>query len=298
VGSGQAKPNENLAREFLELFTLGPGHYTEADVRATARAFTGWVREGREGQFGPRPVRRDPAEFDDGIKTFLGQAGPWGPGDVVRITLERPEAADFLARKLYRWFVSEAAAPDPGCIETLAQELRQSGGSVRAAVGLILGSRHFFSKAVYQARVKSPVEFSAGLVRALEIPRADLNPLALAAACDAQGQELFAPPNVGGWEGGTTWINSATLLQRGNWVADVVWGRPEIGLAAFDPLAWADRTGVAPARAGEAFLDLFLQGDPGGVAADDILRGDRGADADGLRATLQLIMNCPGYQLA
>ncbi len=106
---------------------------------------------------------------------------------------------------------------------------------------IILRSRHFYSHAAYRQRIKSPVEFSAGLVRMLEVPRTAINPLALSAACDAQGQELFAPPNVEGWVGGPIWINSATLLERTNWAADVVWGRAENGLSPFDPKAWAAR---------------------------------------------------------
>ena len=106
---------------------------------------------------------------------------------------------------------------------------------------VILRSRHFYSRAAYRQRIKSPVEWSAGLVRMLEVARSALNPLALAAACDAQGQELFVPPNVEGWAGGSTWINSGTLLERTNWAADVVWGRAGNGLTPFDPAAWAAR---------------------------------------------------------
>src|SRR5262249_20129643 len=93
VGSNKAQPNENLAREFLELFTLGAGHYQERDVREAARAFAGWTREGREGQFGRRHVRRDESQADAGDKTFLGQTGRWGSSDIVRIAVGRPEAA-------------------------------------------------------------------------------------------------------------------------------------------------------------------------------------------------------------
>ena len=93
-----------------------------------------------------------------------------------------------------------------------------------------------------------------------------MNPLALAAACDAQGQELFAPPNVEGWAGGPVWINSATLLERGNWAADIVWGRAENGLAPFDPLAWAARYEITPDQAAEALVDLLLQDDLGDEA--------------------------------
>jgi uncharacterized protein (DUF1800 family) len=300
VGSSKAKPNENLAREFLELFSLGPGHFTEADVRAAARAFTGWTREGREGQFGRRHVRRATAEIDEGIKTFLDQSGPWGPADIVRIVLARPAAATFLARKLYRGFVSEASEPEPGpeLIEPLAQELRSHDFSVRHAVEVILRSRHFFAREVYRQRIKSPVEFSAGLVRVLEVPRSSVNPLALAVACDAQGQELFAPPNVKGWEAGRTWINSATLLERGNWSADVVWGRTEHGLRPFDPPGWAADHDLPPARTAEALVELLLQNDLGAEARALIVDPGQSSRPDDLRRSLQLILNCPEFQLA
>ena len=119
------------------------------------------------------------------------------------------------------------------------------------------------------------MEFSAGLVRMLEIPRPAINPLALSAACDAQGQELFAPPNVEGWVGGPIWINSATLLERTNWAADVVWGRAENGLAPFDPAAWAARYKIAPDHAAAALIDLLLQGDLGDEARRLILDAGR-----------------------
>ncbi len=95
--SKKGKPNENFAREFLELFTLGAGNYTERDIREAARAFTGWVRQDSRRGFQETPsFAHDPAQVDDGAKTFLGRTGPWGPSDIVRIVLERPEAATFL----------------------------------------------------------------------------------------------------------------------------------------------------------------------------------------------------------
>ncbi|MEJ7639446.1 MAG: DUF1800 family protein [Singulisphaera sp.] len=117
------------------------------------------------------------------------------------------------------------------------------------------------------------------------------------AACDAQGQELFSPPNVGGWEGqdGST---APRPPCRGNWVADVVWGRPENGLAQFDPLAWAARNGLTAARAGEEFVELLLQDDLKGEARAAVVHAGKDADPDGLRTAVQLILNCPEYQLA
>jgi len=121
---------------------------------------------------------------------------------LVRITLERPEAAPHLARKLYRAFVAEGTDPGPDLLEPLADVLRSSGYSIRRALEVILRSRHLYSSEAYRRRVKSPVEYTIGLLRMLEIPRPKVNLLAAAAACGRQGQELFAPPNVNGWEGG------------------------------------------------------------------------------------------------
>jgi uncharacterized protein (DUF1800 family) len=295
--SKKSKPNENFAREFLELFTLGAGHYSETDIREAARAFTGWVRSSENRQYAP-VFRRDPGQVDDGSKTFLGETGSWVPDDIVRIVLDRPEAARFLARKLYRAFVNEAEEPSPDVIEPLAGELRSRNHSVKHVVDVILRSNHFYSSSVYRQRVKSPIEFSAGLVRLLELPGAAINPLALSAACDAQGQELFAPPNVKGWDGGKVWINSSTLLQRGNWAADVVWGRPEYGLVPFDPTAWASRYGIAPAAAAEALIDLLLQGDLEDDARRIVRNTAKSGTPDALRKVLQMLINCPEFQLA
>jgi uncharacterized protein (DUF1800 family) len=297
--SKKEKPNENFAREFLELFTLGAGHFTERDIREAARAFTGWVRQESSRGFQETPAfAREPAQIDDGPKTFLGRSGRWGPSDIVRITLERPEAATFLARKLYRLMVSESGTPGPELIEPLAEVIKRSQFEIGPIVRVILRSKHFYSRAAYRQRIKSPVEFSAGLVRMLEVPRPALNPLALSAACDAQGQELFAPPNVEGWVGGSFWINSGTLLERTNWAADIVWGRSQNGLAPFDPLAWAAHYNVPAESAAEAFLDLLLQHDAGDEACRLALEVGRDGSPDGLRKSLQRLANCPEFQLA
>ena len=297
--SKKDKPNENFAREFLELFTLGTGHYTEHDVRAAARAFTGWVRQDSRGGFQETPTFvRDKTQVDDGTKTFLGQTGPWGPSDIVRIVLNRPEAAAFLAHKLYRYFVSEAGTPGPELIEPLATLIKQHDFTIGPVVEIILRSRHFYSRSVYRQRIKSPVEFSAGLVRMLEIPRPAINPLALTAACDAQGQELFAPPNVAGWAGGPIWMNSATLLERTNWTADVIWGRAENGLAPFDPAGWATHYKIAADHAAAALVDLLLQDDLGDDARRLALDSGLGGSPIAVRKAVQRVANCPEFQLA
>jgi uncharacterized protein (DUF1800 family) len=287
--------NENFGREFLELFTLGVGRYTEADVRAAARAFTGWV----DAPADPKgDYRFDPVEFDAGPKTLLGKSGPWGWEDAVRIVLEERASAEFLCGKLYRFLVAEEPAPAPELTRPLAEKFRSSKYSVREVVSTILRSRHFFAKSTYRARVKSPVEYSAGLVRALEEPRASVRLLALAAACDRQGQELFAPPSVKGWDGGRAWLDTSATLERSNWAADVVWGNPQLGMEPFDPLAWAERVGVARGDIAGAFLDLTVQGDLTDSGRALVLAAARTGDVDGLRKALQRAVHCPTYQLA
>jgi uncharacterized protein (DUF1800 family) len=201
---GQA--NENYAREVMELFTLGTGHYTETDIREGARAFTGWHTDGDTFTFAAR-------FHDGGDKKFLGQNGPWDGPDIQRIILSQPAAAVFLVRKLYEYLVAEAPAPPDSLLEPLAERFRQSDYDIADLVGTILRSRHFYSEYAYRRRVKSPVEYVLGVVRAVK-PTAP--PRDLVGPLEAMGQPLFAPPNVRGWPGGKTWLNSATILARQN----------------------------------------------------------------------------------
>jgi uncharacterized protein (DUF1800 family) len=204
----KGKPNENYAREVMELFSLGVhSGYTEKDIREAARAFTGWHED--DGKFDFKPHLHD-----DGVKNVLKQTGKWDGGDIVRICLEQPACARFLVRKLYRYYVSEAEVPPDSFIEPLADSFRKSGYDIQALVRRMLSSRHFFSAHAYRQKIKSPVEFVAGTVWALtdrSVPQA-----ALINRLEAMGQALFAPPNVKGWPGGTSWLNSSTVLARAN----------------------------------------------------------------------------------
>jgi uncharacterized protein (DUF1800 family) len=206
----KGKANENYARELMELFALGVGHYTEKDVREAARAFTGWHTDGEKFEFN--------ANFHDGgEKNLLGQKGVWDGGDVVRIVVDRPEAARFLVGKLYRLFISESASPPATLLEPLAESFRKSDYDIGGLIKTILRSRHFFSDYAYRQRIKSPVEFVAGAARGLvKIDKAELPPTVLASQVGAMGQQLFEPPNVKGWAGGRSWLNSATVLARNN----------------------------------------------------------------------------------
>jgi uncharacterized protein (DUF1800 family) len=293
--SPKRRPNENLAREFLELFTLGVGNYTEADVREAARALTGWV--GSPPSPGAQGLRFDRGEFDDGVKTFLGSAGRWGPAHIVRLTVEHPAFAVFISRKLYRHFIRDDAEPSPGLIESLAHELRAGGYSIRHVVGLILRSRHFYSPSAYRRRIASPVELCVGLLRTLDVPPADVRLLAVAEACASQGQHLFYPPNVAGWVGGRRWITSASVVERTNWLSGVIWGDPAWDKPPFDPLAWVERNSIPPREAGHALVELLVQDDISPQARDAAFSVARRGDADGLRKAAQVLVHCPEYQL-
>ena len=211
----KAKPNENFARELMELFSLGVGNYTERDVREAARAFSGWQSDGQNAEF-------DASLHDDGEKTFLGNKGNWQGPDIVRICLEQPAAARFLVRKLYRALVSEAVKPSDALLEPLVVSFRKSDYDIGMLVQTMLRSQHFFSEHAYRQRIKSPVELVLGAAR--EATTGGVAPPALTAWLAEMGQSLFAPPNVKGWEGGKSWLNTATLLARDNFAFAVTNG--------------------------------------------------------------------------
>ena len=156
----EGKANENYAREVMELFALGVGHYTEKDIREAARAFTGWHTDGEKFDFN--------ANFHDkGEKTVLGQTGAWDGGDIVRILLEQKTCAQFLVGKLYRYFISENQAPPADLLEPLCEQLRKSEYDIAGLVRTMLASRHFFSAHAFRQRIKSPVEHALGAARAV-----------------------------------------------------------------------------------------------------------------------------------
>ena len=156
----KGKPNENYARELMELFSLGVGHYTEKDIREAARAFTGWRTDGVGFAF-------DPRLHDGGTKTVLGQTGAWDGGDVVRIVLEQPAAARFLVRKLYCHLVSEKTSPPDSLLEPLCESFRRSDYDIAGLVRTILASRLFYSDHAFRQRIKGPVEYVLGAVHAV-----------------------------------------------------------------------------------------------------------------------------------
>ncbi|HXT60625.1 MAG TPA: DUF1800 domain-containing protein [Pirellulales bacterium] len=204
----KARPNENFAREVMELFCLGIGNYTEHDIKEAARAFTGW--ELRQDAF-----RFNRHQHDGGEKTVLGRSGRFVGDDVLQILLEQPATARFLVRKLFRFLVNETAEAPDALLEPLAAGFRASDYDMTWLLRTMLRSNFFYSPHAVRQRVKSPVEFAIGLLRMLQ---GSANTYALADDLRDLGQAVFFPPNVKGWDGGAAWINSSTLVGRANLV--------------------------------------------------------------------------------
>ncbi|MCA9052931.1 MAG: DUF1800 domain-containing protein [Planctomycetaceae bacterium] len=211
------QPNENLARELMELFTLGIGNYTEGDVKEVARALTGWTV--KQDQFREQASTHDVAE-----KSVLGRTGPWNGEDVVRILVEHPATAGRLAWRLTREFCGEGVAPETA-LKELAAGLRDHNLDVRWGVETILRSELFFSDANVGSRVADPMSFLVAPLRVLECWRDPPSTLVLAEWLSRMGLDLFYPPNVGGWNGGRNWLSTRAIIARANYAASLAEGR-------------------------------------------------------------------------
>jgi uncharacterized protein (DUF1800 family) len=202
-------PNENFAREVMELFTLGEGQYSETDVREAARAFTGWSIDPDTREF-----RWRPAVHDSGDKTLLGRSGDFDGDEALDVLLAQPQTAIHIVDKLWREFVSPK--PDRVEVERIARVFRESGYDIPVALRGIFLSSAFWAAENRGALVKSPAELVVGTLRSFQVDVSDPMPFAFLMA--GLGQNLFGPPNVKGWPGGETWINSSTLLARKQFV--------------------------------------------------------------------------------
>jgi uncharacterized protein (DUF1800 family) len=249
--SKKGQPNENYARELMELFSLGIGNYTERDIREAARAFTGWeVRDGK--------AFLNSAQHDDGDKTVLGSTGRFKGEDIVRICLEQESCSYFIVGKLFKFLVSETIPPTRELLAPLADQFRRSGFDFGALVATVLRSNLFFAPEAYRTQVKSPVELAVGIIRALG---ARPNFSALAQRLEGLGQHLFHPPSVKGWDGGPAWLNAQTLLFRQNLALALTSDDGQLSPRC-DPAELARRQNRSDdAATVDFFLALFLQGD-------------------------------------
>lgn len=266
------QPNENYARELMELFTLGEGNYTEQDVREAARAFTGWtirfrggkrVRAAGDGaQQDVFMVRRD--QHDDGAKTFLGHTGNFDGDDVIDIIFEQPAISRFLARKLWTFFVEPN--PEAQAIEAFAEVIRRNQFDLKESMRTLFRSDAFYSPRARFALVKSPTELVVGTFRLLEVPPGNLR--GAAQAMTQMGQELLQPPNVRGWVGGRSWINTSTLFARYNAVAGLVYGS---GGRQFKPLNLLENRLARLVREREPVADAGMQSQEMNTAMSGIM---------------------------
>lgn len=287
----KSQPTDHLARTLMEQFTLGPGNFSEEDVREAARALTGWFVLRGEVRFIAR-------EHDAGTKRVLGRRGNFGADDIVKIVVGQPATPRRLVKKLYRWMISETAAPDEELIAPLARILAE-GYDVSRVVETMLRSNLFFSPAAYRQRVKCPVEFALGIIVGLErlVPTERLG-LDLATL----GQNLYNPPTSRGWPGGRHWLTPATMIGRGKLArALLAAGGPYGG--RLDPAAVARRHGHSkPEQAAQFLLDLFADGDVPAAVRNDLLAmaTSSGSErtAGRLRGIAHAVVMLPEFQLA
>ncbi len=198
-------PNENFARELMELFTIGTGNYSEQDIKESARAFTGWSSIDNEFVFKER-------QHDFDSKTFMGRTGKFDGEDIIDIILEQKATAHFICKKIYKYFVNSKV--NEGIVEELAQSFFASGYNIEQLMRKIFTADWFYQEENLGVKIKSPVELTAGLIRNLDVKFESF--FGILFIQKALGQVLFNPPNVAGWPGGKSWIDNSTLMLRLN----------------------------------------------------------------------------------
>lgn len=250
-GSRKKAPNENYARELMELFTVGLGNFSEEDVKEAARAFTGWyVSKELVVEYAWR-------QHDDGLKNFMGNRGYWSGEHIINFLVDHPATGWRLARRLWTHFAY--ANPDDTVLLPLVAAYESKGKSVKAMLEAMFTSDAFVSEQAYRARVKSPPEFMVGLLRGLEV---ETSGKGLQWTLATMGQDIFNPPNVAGWPGGAAWLSSGTWLERLNFVNRVVTNRqPDAPIKPVDFEQLINQRGLAgPAQLLDYLLGLFVDG--------------------------------------
>lgn len=260
-------PNENFAREIMELFTMGVGNYSEADIREAARAFTGWNYVGLDFVINEE-------QHDDGVKQFLGQTGNFDGVDIIDIIMQQPVTAEYIAGKIYRFFVREQISES--LQRELGNTLRDADYDVATLLETIFLSRDFYSPATVGSQIKSPVQLAVSTYRKLGLEDApgvpDFN-----RATGALSQSLFRPPTVAGWAGGRSWMTPGLLLERGNFARDVLF--PDINFVPPDRVNGSAEIRSVADRIREG-MDITSATQPsslgeGGIMAESNMLADR-----------------------
>ena len=287
------KPNENLGRELLELFTLGIGNYTEADVKDASRALTGWT------------VKDDAFYFrddwhDDQTKTILGKSGKFDGDDLLEIVTSHEATASRLAWRICDEFLSRNVVNDE-LVGEVSKILKTSGLDISVAVETLLRSEIFFSEANFKHRIVDPESFIIGTVRAVEIFEPPASTMVLADWLEQAGRKLFYPPNVGGWPGGRAWLNSRTAVARANFGATLVGGNLKRDGVAPDFRALAKKyTQSTETTPTIAFYCELLTGERDEKLIADVERKSSDGDVSSdqvLKRAVALILASPAAQL-
>ena len=311
--SRRESPNENYAREVMELFALGEGNYTEQDITEAARALTGLTYD----RVAQEPVYRK-RQHDHGTKTVLGKTGNLTMEDVLDQIVAQPQAARFITAKLWSFFAHENPAPE--LVEALATEFRKAKNNFKPVLRQMFLSEEFYAESVMRQQVKSPVQLLIGSVRLLE--RELPPPLICTTSLKLLGQDLFAPPNVKGWDGGLSWITTNNLLNRYNFAAVLVLGENALRLDGSFPNAEkirqrlnrlkgaqipveVDKLVTAEQRMDKdalvaALSQRFLQAAPKPKIKQTLreyLDTQAEIDDDDVLQTIRLLMSTPEYQL-
>ncbi|MEN0003832.1 MAG: DUF1800 domain-containing protein [Bacteroidota bacterium] len=242
------QPNENFARELMELFTIGRGNYTEQDVKEAARAFTGWSSN-LAGNFVFRSF-----QHDYGKKTFFGKTGKYNGDDIIDMILERRETAHFIATKVYRYFVNPKV--NASQVQQLANVFYNSNYDISRMMRTLFEADWFYAPENIGVKIKSPVELMAGITRDLNVYFRDTRSLLFLER--SLGQVLFNPPNVAGWPGGRTWIDNSTLMLRLN-LASYLFNNASVNLRAKDDLKASSRGKAFKRLAAEIDLEPVVE---------------------------------------
>jgi uncharacterized protein (DUF1800 family) len=286
--SRKGSPNENLARELMELFSLGVGNYTERDIKEGARALTGYTYNDDEFVF-------QEGNHDTGSKSILGKRGALDGDGFVTAILETRACSRFICTKLYRFFVADVpldynAIPREHrtVIDQLASNLLSQRYALRPMLSRLFLSEHFYSPSIMNQQIKSPVELIVGAVRSLHTPVRDLT--ILVEALDLMGQNILFPPSVKGWDGGRSWINTSTFFVRQNILAFLLTGKKPVG---YDALA------DQQAFESERLIDWLSESDPAAArdpqrVVDFLLRLTLGASPDSARESLTNFVHANG----
>ena len=304
-------PNENLAREIMELFSLGEGNYTERDIKEGARALTGYTYTDDAFSYNKN-------QHDEGSKRILGINGNLDGDGFANAILRSPNCAPFICAKLYKYFVAdistdtrELEGAQRSVVKALSQTMQSSRYEIKPVMRKLLLSRHFYDPSVMGNKIKSPVDLIVGAVRSLNTPVRNM--VVLTNAIDTMGQSLFLPPSVKGWDGGRAWINTSTLFTRQNTLVYMLTGE-----MAQSNRRNADRTPYDPRMLVSCMNDPRIDGDP----PDDLIANqlmdlvlghrpygaaehlvsaahkvDQPASSDGIRTMLLLTTSMPEYQL-